>query len=129
MKTDEIPIYLYIISFATINLVYIAVFFGFLVSIPRYIRYLNIFIQVFLCGVLMVRFHPYREKPRLHRGDSLFIFGVSFILFTNVVLVELSKLSFIKERVNDILFITPKPISSLITKISDIRGNMIGRTN
>jgi hypothetical protein len=75
----------------------------------------------------MIRFHPYREKHRLHRGDALFIFGVSFILFTNVVLVELSKLSFIKDRVNYILFITPKPISSIITKINNIRGNMNGQ--
>jgi len=127
MKTEQIPIYFYLISFSTIHLVYLAVFFGFLVTIPKYIRYLNIFIQVFLCIILMIRFHPYRENPRLHRGDALFIFGVSFILFTNVVLVELSKLSFIKKRVNEILFVTPKPISSAVTKLSNIHGNMIGQ--
>ena len=120
MKTDQITNYIYIFSLLIIHLVYIAVFLGVFVTIPEYIRLLNIFIQVFLCFVLMIRFHPFRENPKLNNGDTMFIFGAGFILFTNVVLVELSKISFIQQKVDVVLSMLPKPLSSIITNSSNI---------
>lgn len=120
MKTDQITKSIYISSLLIIHLVYIAVFLGVFVTIPEYIRVLNIFIQVFLCFVLMVRFHPFRENPKLNNGDTMFIFGAGFILFTNVVLVELSNIPFIQQKVDMFLSILPKPVSSIITNSSNI---------
>ena len=120
MKTNKITISLYMVSIFIIHFVYIAVFLGIFVSIPKYIRYLNIFIQVFLCFILMIKFHPYRENLILQNEDKMFIFGASFVLFTNVVLVELSKIPFVKTKMDEILSITPKPISLVITKMNNI---------
>ena len=120
MKTDQITISFYIVSIFIIHFVYIAVFLGIFVTIPKYIRYLNIFIQVFLCFILMIKFHPYRQNPILQTGDKMFIFAASFFLFTNVVLVELSKIPFVKTKIDEIISITPTPISSFITKINNI---------
>jgi hypothetical protein len=68
----------------------------------------------------MIRFHPFRENPKLNNGDTMFIFGAGFILFTNVVLVELSKISFIQQKVDVVLSMLPKPLSSIITNSSNI---------
>jgi hypothetical protein len=74
MKIDNITIPVYITSLFIIYIVYIAVFLGIFVAVPEYIRVLNIFIQTFLCFILMIRFHPFRENPKLHPGDNMFIF-------------------------------------------------------
>ena len=95
MKIDNITIPVYITSLFIIYIVYIAVFLGIFVAVPEYIRVLNIFIQTFLCFILMFRFHPFRENPKLHPGDNMFIFGVVNIVFTNVVLAELTKVPII----------------------------------
>jgi hypothetical protein len=105
MKTEYWTIFIYSGSLLIIHLVYIAVFLGIFVTIPEYIRLLNIFIQVFLCLILMIRFHPFRENHKLQPGDSMFIFGAAFILFTNVVLVELSNVPIIGGEVKNIVSI------------------------
>jgi hypothetical protein len=115
MKTEQFTISIYIGSLIIIHLVYIAVILGIFVTIPSYIRLLNIFIQVFLCVILMIRFHPFRENPKLHNGDTMFIFGAGFVLFTNVVLVELLKIAFVEKKIHEILQIVPKPVSKIIT--------------
>lgn len=97
MKTENITIPVYVSSLFIIHIVYIAVFLGIFVTVPEYIRKLNVFIQTFLCLILMFRFHPFRENPKLHPGDNMFIFGVVYIVFTNVVLVELTKIPIIHE--------------------------------
>ena len=84
MKTENWTIFIYTGSLLIIHLVYIAVFLGIFVTIPEYIRLLNISIQVFLCLILMFRFHSFRENHKLQPGDTMFIFGAAFILFTNV---------------------------------------------
>lgn len=120
MKTDQLTILFYIGSLFIIHVVYIAVILGIFVTIPGYIRLLNVFVQVFLCIILMIRFHPFRENHKLHNGDTMFIFGAGFILFTNVVLVELLKIPFIEKKVNEILQIVPKPVSKLIITTTNL---------
>jgi hypothetical protein len=49
----------------------------------------------------MIRFHPFREKYNLRESDIMLIFGSAFILFTNLVLVELVKIPFIGKYINN----------------------------
>lgn len=107
MKSENWTIFIYSGSLFIIHLVYIAVFLGIFVTIPEYIRLLNISIQVFLCLILMFRFHSFRENHKLQPGDTMFIFGAAFILFTNVVLVELSNVPIIGSKVKQIVSILP----------------------
>jgi hypothetical protein len=107
MKTKDWTIFIYSGSLLIIHLVYIAVFLGIFVTIPGYIRLLNRFIQVFLCFFLMFRFHPFRENYKLKTGDTMFIFGAAIILFTNIVLVELSSLPIIGTYVKRIVSMLP----------------------
>jgi hypothetical protein len=79
---------------------YLAVFLGIFTTVPEFVKYLNIGIQTFLCLFLMIRFHPFREKYALKSEDIMFIFGSAFILFTNLVLVELVKIPAIGNVVN-----------------------------
>lgn len=102
MNVEHVTIPIYVGSLFLINIAYIAVFLGILVTIPEYIKSLNIFIQVFLCLILMVRFHPFRENIKLYTGDSMFIFGAGLFLFINVGLVELSKIINVKKIVSQI---------------------------
>ena len=112
MKTKDWTIFIYSGSLLIIHLVYIAVFLGIFVTIPEYIRLVNRFIQVFLCFFLMFRFHPFRENYKLQTGDTMFIFGAAFILFTNVVLVELSSLPIIGTYVKRIVSRLPSSKST-----------------
>jgi hypothetical protein len=107
MKTEHLIISIYTSSLLIINIVYVAVFLGIFVSIPEYIRILNVFIQVFLCLILMIRFHPFQDNHKLQPGDTRFIFGAGFILFTNVVLVELVNIPVIGIEIKKILSIMP----------------------
>lgn len=104
MKLDSYLIPLYYGSFLLINIVYIFVFLGIFSTTPTLIKYLNIGIQAFLCFFLMIRFHPFRdirEKFIAKQSDIIFIFGSAFILFTNLVLVELVQIPMVGSYIND----------------------------
>ena len=105
MIKKDIAVSFYVFSLFIIHVVYVAVFLGVFVTIPEYVRLLNIFVQVFLCLILMIRFHPFRENHTLQSGDSMFIFGAGVFLFTNVVLVELSKLPIIGIQIQKIVIL------------------------
>ena len=53
----------------------------------KYVNYLNIVVQVFICIILMMRFHPLR-KHKLHKHDSQLIFGSAFFLLTNLGITQ-----------------------------------------
>lgn len=89
MKVDHVAIYVYMTSLFLIHLGYFAVFLGVFTTIPSFIKYLNVGIQILLCSFLMIRFHPFRENYKLKPADTMFIFGSAILLFTNLVLVEL----------------------------------------
>ena len=101
MKVDHVAIYVYIISLFCIHLGYLAVFLGVFAKVPEFIAYLNIGIQIFLCFFLMIRFHPFRETYKLKPADTMFIFGSAFLLFTNLVLVELVQIPQVGIYIND----------------------------
>ena len=48
----------------------------------------------------MIRFHPFREKYNLRDSDIMLIFGSAFILFTNLVLVELVQIPTVGAYIN-----------------------------
>ena len=100
MKSEYFTIPLYIGTLLVIHVMYLAVFLGIFTTVPKFVKYLNIGIQTFLCLFLMIRFHPFREKYALKSEDIMFIFGSAFILFTNLVLVELVKIPAIGNVVN-----------------------------
>lgn len=100
MKVDHVAIPIYVVSLVFIHIGYLAVFFGIFATIPTFIKYLNFGIQFFLCFFLMIRFHPFREKYNLKPADIMFIFGSAFLLFTNLVLVEMVQIPTIGNYVN-----------------------------
>jgi hypothetical protein len=102
MQIDTITIPVYVGSLAIVHIVYIAVFLGIFVAVPEYIRILNLGIQTFLCLILLLRFHPFQHNPKLQPGDNMFIFGVVVIVFTNIVLVELTKIPIVNQWVSSI---------------------------
>lgn len=101
MKIHTIAIPIYIVSLFLINITYLAVFLGFFATIPSYVKYLNVGVQCFICFFLMFRFHPFREKYNLRDSDIMIIFGSAFILFTNLVLVELVQFPGIGKYINN----------------------------
>jgi hypothetical protein len=87
----------YFLSILVVYFFYIAVFIGIFVNIPNYIKELHFIIQIGLCFILMIRFHPFQNKYVLSPYDISFIFGTAVFLFTNVILVELVKNKIISE--------------------------------
>jgi len=75
----------YFVSIMIIYAFYIAVYLGVFVSVPEYIVVWYTFIQVFLCLVLMYRYHPFRDKFEYNQFDARLIFGAASILLSNVI--------------------------------------------
>lgn len=103
MKIDNVAIPIYLISLLFIHIGYLAVFFGVFTTVPTLVNYLNVGVQFFLCFFLMIRFHPFRETYNLKPADIMFIFGSAFILFTNLVLVEIVQFPGVGVYVNQVL--------------------------
>ena len=80
---------IYLVSILLVNLTYIAVFLGIIVSVPYYVQMIKLGIQIFLCVVLLIRFHPFQDNFKMTRFDATLIFGAVIIILTNVVLEEL----------------------------------------
>lgn len=76
---------IYLISLAFIHVVYALVFLGILSSVPNYVYYLNISVQILLCLFLMLRYHPFRTHNKLGPFDAKLIFGASSLLLFNIV--------------------------------------------
>lgn len=70
-----------------IHAFYILIFLGLISVNMQYVNYLNIVVQLFICIILMLRFHPLR-KHKLHRYDSQLIFGSAFFLLTNLGITQ-----------------------------------------
>jgi len=70
-----------------IHVFYIFIFLGLISVEMKYVNYLNIVVQVFICVILMMRFHPLR-KHKLHKHDSQLIFGSAFFLLTNLGITQ-----------------------------------------
>ena len=89
------PIYLFLILL--INALTISAYFGILNYNVKYIDYLNIGIQLFICIFLIIRFHPIR-KHQLKEFDANIIFGSAVYLLVNLGLTE-----YVLHYVNNVL--------------------------
>jgi hypothetical protein len=94
------PIYLFLIIL--VHLLYITTYFGLLSYNVKYIDYLNIGIQLFICLFLIIRFHPFR-KHHLKEFDANIIFGSAIYLLINLGLTE-----YITHYVNNVLEVKTK---------------------
>ena len=105
----------YFWSILLIYFFYIAVFLGIFINVPYYIKELHFIVQIGLCLILMIRFHPFRDKYVLKPYDISFIFGTATFLFINVILVEIVKNTIIRDYLRktlSFLHISYDPYSS-----------------
>ena len=88
---------IYLVMIILINILTIAAYFGILKYNVKYIDYLNMGIQIFICIFLIIRFHPFR-KHHLKEFDANIIFGSAVYLLINLGLTE-----FVLNYVNNVL--------------------------
>ena len=79
------PIYYWLIII--IYIIYLAVFFGIFYVNNSYIHQLDVFIQIFIATILIIRYNPFR-KHIFHENDNTIIFASAFFLLMNVGLTE-----------------------------------------
>jgi hypothetical protein len=80
---DKVKLPVFNTTMFMIHISYFIVYFGIASIHAKYMNYLNIFIEVFVCLFLIARFHPFREHT-LHKYDSTIIFGSAILLLTNL---------------------------------------------
>jgi hypothetical protein len=81
----------YPLYFGSVGLLYFSyfiIFFGIYNINTRYVHLLSIFVHVFICLFLLLRFNPF-VKAELRQYDSNIIFGSALLLLFNVVFSEL----------------------------------------
>lgn len=79
----------YFVQILTIfHVVYFAAIFKIATFNIEYLNAFNIFIHIFICFVLILRFNPLRTKPQLKEYDTPIIFSSSLFLLLNMTLVE-----------------------------------------
>jgi len=73
-----------------INFIYILVFtlFGIHILKNKMLNNFNTIIQMLICGLLLFKFHPFREHE-LKKSDSTLIFSSAVFLFFNLSIIEL----------------------------------------
>lgn len=87
----------YIVMIILVNVLYITAYFGIMKYNVKYLEYLNIGIQLFICIFLIIRFNPLR-KHHLKEFDANIIFGSAIYLLVNLGLTE-----YILHYVNNVL--------------------------
>jgi hypothetical protein len=94
---DKIKEPLYRGSLFLIFLLYFVAFFGLYRYNNKYLYYLQLFMQAFVCIFLIVRFHPFREHT-LKPFDANIIFGSATVLLTN-----LGVITYMENYINNII--------------------------
>ena len=102
---DNIKEPLYRGSLYLIFILYFVAFFGLYSYNQRYLYYLHLFMQTFVCIFLIVRFHPFR-KHYLKPFDANIIFGSAVVLLTN-----LGVTTFMENYINTIIVNTHNQLS------------------
>jgi hypothetical protein len=87
-EIDGIKIPLFIATLFIWHLLYFLIFFGLVYIDPSYVYNLSVLIQLFICGFLLIRFHPFREYE-ISRFDGMVIFTSTTFLLTNLLTTEL----------------------------------------
>ena len=81
---DMIKKPIYVVTMGTIYLSYFLIYFGIFSINREYINFLNIFIQLFICFFLMLRFNPFIKNHVLRDFDGQIIFACAIFLLTNL---------------------------------------------
>jgi len=82
MESIKKPVYL--LTLFIIYGFYALVFLGIIPSTPYLVHYLSVFVQLFVCVVLLIKFHPFRTRYELKEFDGEIIFGSAFIILSNL---------------------------------------------
>ena len=77
----------YIFLLVLLHVLYIGTYIGIIRYNVKYVDYLNIGVQLFICLFLIIRFHPFR-KHDLKEFDGDIIFGSAIYLLINLGLTE-----------------------------------------
>ena len=85
---EKFGIPIYFVSISVLYLSYFLIFFGVLGVNISYIHYLSIFVHVFICLFLIIRFNPFIIHV-LRPYDGNVIFGSAILLLFNVVFTEI----------------------------------------
>jgi len=88
LELDKIKKHVYLFAFFIIYIIYALVFFAVIPTTPAIVHYLTVFVQFFVSIVLMVKFHPFREKYELKEYDGEIIFGSALIILANLGFAE-----------------------------------------
>lgn len=96
--------------------VYVGMFLGVLTRKPQYLDTVTLVMQTLLCLVLIFKYHPFRAKYQLHDSDARLIFSAGVLLFVNVVLVSLSKVSFVQEYIQRVYGVRNQVASYVLPK-------------
>jgi len=80
-------VHYYVSSIVVLHVLYVLAFIGILSFNGALLRIFSILIQIFICGFLMFRFHPFR-KHHLREHDAKIIFSSAAFLLFNMVFVE-----------------------------------------
>ena len=78
---------IYMGSLGILHVLYALLFFGIIDYSAMIVERINIFIQVFICLFLIIRFHPFRSHE-LKEFDAQIIFGSAAFLLTNLGLAQ-----------------------------------------
>ena len=85
---DKLKKPIFIWSISLLHLFYFLIYFGILAISHEYVNYLNIFIQLFICVFLIIRFNPFRHHI-LREFDGQIIFASAAFLLTNLFATEI----------------------------------------
>jgi hypothetical protein len=79
----------YIAGLIALSIFYLLLFLGLLKSEKyfKYVNYANVFIQLYTCLYLLIRFHPFRNHE-IKKHDSYVILHSALFLLINLVFVE-----------------------------------------
>jgi hypothetical protein len=89
---------LFIGSLLLLKIVYILVFLGVIHYQGNFITYINNFVQILICGVLIIRFNPFRKHTEIKEFDNEIIFTAALFLLANMGVEQILITNFDKTR-------------------------------
>lgn len=86
---EKIQYKIYFVSISLLYVIYFLLFTGIYDVSDKYVHYLTLFVHIFICGFLVIKFNPFIHT-KFNPNDSMVIFGAAIALLTNVVLSEMN---------------------------------------
>jgi hypothetical protein len=114
---DKLDIRIFIYTIFILHFLYIFIFFPTILgketttSLSKYVEYLNIFIEFYICFFLIIKYHPFR-KYEFNKYDGQVIFFCALFLLINLAISFNIKI-YIKKYL-------PDPIASTVNTALDL---------